>query len=308
MASIREIDIERDTPSQLALAREINPNTVMNEASYVHRMQSVPVRAAARAWVADVDGRAVGRVECLRNFFTEGARNALLNVAVLEQFRGQGFGSELYEVGLRYAGTLGVDGLLSTFHENNAGTAFASHRGFVETRAETEAVLDVSAVTDEPDPGLDLRPVAVVDPRLVHAVDLEATLDMPQTEAVDNIPYDEWEEHVLRHPLFAPEGSFVAMDGGVAAAVSLLIADVPSGKSHTMFTGTLRTHRGRGLARAVKLASIRWARQNGITMMATTNDETNAAMLAVNRRLGFVPAGRRLDYVRTGVRADPTGV
>jgi hypothetical protein len=29
--------------------------------------------------------------------------------------------------------------------------------------------------------------------------------------------------------------------------------------------------------------------------MWTTNDETNAAMLAVNRRLGYLAAGRRVD-------------
>ena len=302
MTSIREIDIERDAADQLALAREINPTAVMNEVSYVHRMRSVPERAAARAWVADVDGHAVGRVECLRSFFTEGARNALLNVAVLERYRGRGLGSELYEIGLRYARTLDVDGLLSNFHENDAGTAFATRRGFVESRAETESVLDPMTIADEPDPDLDVRPVAAVDPRLVHAVDLEATLDMPQTEPVTDLPYDEWEEHVLRHPLFTSQGSFVVMDGGLAAAVSLLIADVPGGRAHNMFTGTLRAYRGRGLARAVKLASIRWAAESGITWMATTNDETNAAMLAVNRRLGYLPAGRRVDYLKTGVR------
>ena len=31
--------------------------------------------------------------------------------------------------------------------------------------------------------------------------------------------------------------------------------------------------------------------------MVTTNDETNASMLAVNRRLGYAPAGRRVEYL-----------
>jgi hypothetical protein len=30
--------------------------------------------------------------------------------------------------------------------------------------------------------------------------------------------------------------------------------------------------------------------------MATHNDETNAPMLAINRRLGYVPAGRRVEW------------
>jgi len=121
---------------------------------------------------------------------------------------------------------------------------------------------------------------------------------VPQTETTDDIPYDEWEAHVLRYPLFEREGSFVAVVDGAVAAVSLLVADRESGRATNMFTGTLREYRGRGLARAVKLATTHWAAANGITQITTTNDETNAAMLAVNRRLGYKPGGRRVEYLR----------
>jgi RimJ/RimL family protein N-acetyltransferase len=72
-----------------------------------------------------------------------------------------------------------------------------------------------------------------------------------------------------------------------------------------MFTGTLRAYRGRGLALAVKLASIAWAREHGVTSMQTNNDETNAPMLAINRRLGYRPAGRRVEWVRAGTASSP---
>jgi len=127
---------------------------------------------------------------------------------------------------------------------------------------------------------------------------MEATLDMPAAEPHGRMSYEEWKEHVLDHPLFTREGSFVAIEDGVAAAVSLLIADLASGRAANMFTGTLRLYRGRGLALAVKLASIEWAADNGITMMKTTNDETNAPMLSINRRLGYQVAGRRVEYGR----------
>jgi hypothetical protein len=48
----------------------------------------------------------------------------------------------------------------------------------------------------------------------------------------------------------------------------------------------------------VKLASIDWAARNGIVQLATRNDETNAPMLAINRRLGYRPAARRVEYLR----------
>ncbi len=298
MTSIREADVERDAPELVELTHEINPTAVVNAASYVHRERSTPERAEARGWVAEVDGKAVGRVECFRNFFTEGSRNGFLNVAVRREYRRRGIGQALYEVGLEHAQALELGELLTSFHENGAGTTFAAACGFSEVRAETESVLDPRTVREAPSPDVDLRPVSAVDPRLVYHVDLEATLDMPQTEQIDHIPYDEWEHHVLRHPLFTPAGSFVAMVDGVAAAVSLLTADLESGRAHNMFTGTLRAYRGRGLALAVKLASIQWAAAQGVTMMATNNDETNAAMLAINGRLGYVPGGRRVEWLR----------
>ncbi len=137
-----------------------------------------------------------------------------------------------------------------------------------------------------------------VDPKLVYAVDLEATLDTPQTEQVDHIPYDEWVQFVLEYPLFTADGSFCAIVDGVAAAVSLFCADVESGRALNMFTGTLRAYRGRGLALAVKIASTRWAAEHGVREIVTTNDETNAPMLAINRTLGYRPAGRYVEYLK----------
>jgi GNAT superfamily N-acetyltransferase len=297
--TIREIEPERDAADLVALIREISPTAVINEATLAHERRSLPERAAALTCVAEVDGRVVGRVYCMRNFFSEHSRSALLGVAVREHHRRRGIGRELYQLGLSHARTLQVEGLLTNFEENDAGVGFASALGFREVRAETVSVLDPRAVRERPPSGVDLRPVASVDPHLVHAVDLEATLDVPQTETIDNIPFDEWVQHVLGNPGFTAAGSFVAMVDDLAAAVSLVIADVPSGRAHNMFTGTLRNYRGRGLGLAVKLASIGWAKANGIAMMATTNDETNAPMLAINRRLGYVARGRRVEYLRT---------
>ena len=298
MPSIREIEIERDAEDLVELTREIDPTAVVTVASYTHRLRTVPERAEGRIWVAELGSRGVGRAQCNRNFFTEGSDTVVLNVAVRRAQRRLGIGGALYETGLRHARALGGGTLLSSFHENPAGVAFASRLGFSLSRAEQLATLDPRSVRDEASGGVDLRPVSSVDPRLVYAVDLEATLDMPQAEAVDDLPYDEWVGHVLEYPGFSAEGSFVALADGVAAAVSLLGADPESGRGHSLFTGTLRAYRGRGLARAVKLASIRWAAANGITTMTAANDETNAPMLAINRRLGYVPAGRRVEYVR----------
>jgi RimJ/RimL family protein N-acetyltransferase len=129
-------------------------------------------------------------------------------------------------------------------------------------------------------------------------VDETTTRDMPQLEQIESIPYDEWEQHVLEHPLFTLDGSFVAYVDDEPAACSMLLVDLESGHASNMMTGVVPWRRGRGLGLACKLASIRWAAENGVTVMATTNDETNAPMLAINERLGYRPAGRRVEYER----------
>ena len=296
--SIREVDPERDAEGLVELEREARPTIVTSPAAWLHRELTIPPRAKLRAWVAEDDGLIVGESYALLTFFSQGSETALVGVTVRASHRRQGLGARLYELASHHAAAIGASSQLAKFHENDAGVAFARARGFAEVRAEAESAVDPRTITDRPPAGVDLRTVSEVDPRLVHAVDLDATRDMPATEPVEDIPYDEWEQHVLQHPLFTAEGSFVAMVDGVAAAVSLIVADPESGRAASMFTGTLAAYRGRGLARAVKLASIEWLVANGITQLVTTNDETNAPMLAVNRRLGFAPGGRRVDYLK----------
>jgi GNAT superfamily N-acetyltransferase len=54
-------------------------------------------------------------------------------------------------------------------------------------------------------------------------------------------------------------------------------------------TAVLRAFRGRGIASALKLATIAWAIEHGLAVLETGNDEANAPMRAVNARLGYGP-------------------
>lgn len=296
--TIRPLELDRDADDLVVLVRDAVPTATVNRAAIVHRIGSLPERAQLRIWIAEVEGEAVARADAFMNFYSKGSRSCFVGVTVRSDQRRRGIGSQLYERVVAHAAELEADGLMTNFYENPAGVAFAVAHGWREVRAETESVIDPRTVTESPPAEVDLRPMTAVDPRLVWRVDAEATLDVPQTETVDDIPYDEWEEQLLRYPLLEQEGSFVAVVDGVVAAVSLLAADRDSGHGLNMFTGTLREYRGRGLAHAVKLATMHWAAANGITQISTTNDETNAAMLAVNRRLGYRPGGRRVEYLR----------
>jgi RimJ/RimL family protein N-acetyltransferase len=54
-------------------------------------------------------------------------------------------------------------------------------------------------------------------------------------------------------------------------------------------TAVLRRWRGRGLASALKGATIAWAIDNAFDALITGNDVDNAPMRAVNARLGYRP-------------------
>jgi len=289
---IRDTDPDRDVDELVELMRETEPLTLMNAAAWVHRERSVPPRAGLRAFVAEVDGRVVGESWALRAWFATGER-ALVYVSVREHARRRGIGSALYDVALAHARTLGTAHLSSAFHENDAGVAFAVGRGFAEARAERLSSVDPRTIAEEP--ATELRPASAVDPRILHRIDDAAMRDVPQLDDHEPSTYQEWAEHVLANPLLQPDGSFVAYADGEPAAMSLLIADLESGRAGNMFTGTLAEFRGRGLGLAAKLGSLRWAAEHGVTQVVTLNDETNAPMLAINRRLGYEPAGRRIE-------------
>jgi GNAT superfamily N-acetyltransferase len=291
--TIRDLEPERDAPVLAALAQEVMPANTITVASWLHRLQSLPERSARRSWVAEWDGEIAGYVQVFRQTWGE---HGYLGVSVRGQYRRRGIGSALYDAAVGYADSLEAPMITSYFHENAEGVAFARARGFAEARAEQVAVVDPRTVTEAPT--AEVRSFVHADMRDAHRIDEAATRDLPQLEPVDAIPYDEWEQWVLEHPLFTREGSFIAYANGQAGAVSMLIADPASGRATNMFTGTLPELRGRGLALAAKLASNHWAAENGITQIATTNDETNAPMLAINRRLGYRAAGRRVEFSR----------
>lgn len=293
---IRALDPERDADACVAMLRAASPHIVINREAWLHRVATL----GGGSYVAADGDVVLGESYAFPTLFGD-TSTAMCMVTVAEPYRRHGIGSALFDaISAHFDETL-----IARFYENVAGTAFAETLNFRHVRSEAESVLDVAAFDGAVPDGVDLRAVSATDPHDAHAIDLEATRDMPTTEPFEELPYDEWEEHVLQHPLFTPEGSFVALVDGVAAAVSLIIADRESGRATSMFTGTLASYRGRGLARAVKLASIEWLVANGITQLVTTNDETNAPMLAVNRRLGFRPAGRRVDYLRGGTSSSP---
>src|SRR5579862_6200601 len=98
---------------------------------------------------------------------------------------------------------------------------------------------------------------------------------LPTLEPIEPTPFEDWEAFVIKRPLYQREGSHVAYWEGEPAAISILQADLETGRGTNGYTGTLPRFRGRGLALAAKLGVLNWAAEHGITQIVTVNDETN---------------------------------
>jgi GNAT superfamily N-acetyltransferase len=126
------------------------------------------------------------------------------------------------------------------------------------------------------------RPEAIY--RLNQALERDLPSDVPIAQ-----PYDVWRTHALEMPLFSPDASFCVLAADEPVAMTWIVLDEAGHRARHGMTGTLPAFRHQGLARLVKLASIRWLAEHGVTRLFTDNDTENRDMLALNEHLGFRP-------------------
>ncbi|MCB9147938.1 MAG: GNAT family N-acetyltransferase [Caldilineaceae bacterium] len=130
--------------------------------------------------------------------------------------------------------------------------------------------------------------------QLECAIDEDIPLPAPPTHG----SLQRYEEVYLNDPSFDPKAWVVAVDRGKYVALSALWRDLANAEQlYTHVTGVVRSHRRRGLAMALKLHGILFAKQYGAKKIWTENEEHNP-MFKLNLRLGFQPAPAWLDFRR----------
>jgi GNAT superfamily N-acetyltransferase len=132
------------------------------------------------------------------------------------------------------------------------------------------------------------KPHGQVSLRKIHELVQLITADMPRKADFTPLTYEQWEKFSLKNPQLLPQGYFIAKIGPDYVGMSNVYRiDTEPGVLHQDDTGVSREHRGRGIATALKLKVIEFAKKNGYRTIKTWNDSTNAPMLAVNTKLGF---------------------
>ena len=203
-------------------------------------------------------------------------------VRVHPHARGRGIGSALLEAVRAETRALGRDSVWGRVRDS-ASLAFAANRGFAEVTREVVVLREVQ-------PGDGEIVVGVVELRDEHLsgaydVSVECIPEIHGPLPGEAPPYDEW----LERELHQSAAAFAALeDGAVVGYARLHETGLPHRLEHGL-TAVRRSHRRRGLATALKRAQIRWAADHGYRELVSDMVEGNAAMRAVNERLGYRP-------------------
>ncbi len=251
-------------------------------------------------YLAELKGEVVGAATVGRIYVQPPSYPDLwATLGVLRHARRRGVGSALLAAIAGAAANAGKTGLqLRCRAHRPEAIEFLGHRGFTELERLKAVRLDLAGRTAPPftmPPGLALTNLAE-HPELVggvHDVALETFEDIPGGDAPMAVgDLAEFRARDVERPGI-PAGAFmVAVEAGTERVVGYACLLYPPGRTdvawHDM-TAVRRAWRGRGLATALKLATIAWAIEHELSALETGNDEGNAPMRAVNARLGYEP-------------------
>jgi GNAT superfamily N-acetyltransferase len=207
-----------------------------------------------------------------------------LAVRVLPAYRRRGIGSAVLEQIVEHAGGLDrpqVSGMV--FEDDTDAVEWVANRGFEEYDRQIELSRDVAPDEPEASPpaGIELAELDESRRRETYEVWVEGFPDMPVTPPIPVPGYEQWLEEEVPGPV-----TFIALDSGRVVGAAALF-DRPDGLAEHGLTAVVRSHRGGGIATALKQATIHWASEHAYRELSTWTQDGNAAMQAVNLKLGY---------------------
>lgn len=220
------------------------------------------------------------------------------NVSVLSEHRRRGAGSAILVAISAVAREAGKPMLMGrTTADRVESIEFLEHRGFHEHERMKVVRLDlrgVQAAAKAPPAGVRITSLEAA-PELVegvYAVALGALPDIPADGPMAPGTLAEFRARDVDRSSIPPGGFAVAIDATTGTPIGyanlMLVPSNPDVAWHGM-TAVARVWRGRGVATALKQATIAWAIGHGLEAIETANDTDNVPMRAVNKRLGYLP-------------------
>jgi len=226
-----------------------------------------------------------------------------LKVIVAPDRRCRGLGAQMYVDALRFARDNGATHLeIKVFETDSASLKFAEARGFKIVHHSFNSSLDLASFDEHRFDSLISRlhseafrffslaeaGLTEENKRRLYEVNRASALDNPGNDRTFPDFYA-FSKNVLEATWFRPDTQIIASHGDRWVGLSALAINPDDKYASNAFTGILREYRGNGLAQALKLQTILLAGREGMLNIRTNNDSANAPILAVNRKLGYIP-------------------
>jgi mycothiol synthase len=239
-----------------------------------------------------------------------------MHLIVAPEHRQRGIGSALFARALAFARernayNLSVD--IVAHSPDEPGYEFLKKRGFWELERQQPSYLDLT--TFDLSRFADARKRAEQEGvRLLAYADLPDTTEQRRafhdlwTRLEADTPhrytlrfkqeaFEQWVQSIIEQPEWTPEAAILAESAGRWIGLTTLRFREETNIGDTWLTGVLPEYRGRGIATALKLRAIEVAKERGCPVITTGNQQDNAPMLAINRKLGFVAEPAMVLYI-----------
>ncbi len=232
---------------------------------------------------------------------------------ITDPVRGKrGIGTHLYTNALQFAQAQGATLLEAEIRDHlPEALRFAQERGFQIDRHLFESTLDLATFDETRFTGViesieasGIRFFTLADlgntweaQRKLYEINRRYAFDIPGKEHTF-APFEQFQKNVFEAFWYRPEGQIVAADGEQWMGMTAAGYFPATNSLYNMMTGVEPAYRGRGIALALKLLVIRYAKNSGAVYLRTNNDSENTPMLTVNRKLGYQPTPGKYLLVR----------
>lgn len=306
--------VAADAARIVALYNRQEPESAaLTVARYRAEHNQTEARSGGQEWVALEQGRVVGFGAVSPAWWTGNAGSYALDLRVDQDHWRQGIGTGLYETLRARLSAREATRLLGWVRADlEHAYRFAARHGFRETgQVVDEYRLHLPAATIAAYEGLEehlrraglrlasLATLGSDDETFLRALQqlwAEAGAE-PSDPARLRDSFASWQRQVLQAPGLSPETHWVALDGERPVGMTFL-KRLGARAAENDYTAVAATQRGRGIATALKLRAIAWAREQGMAWFYTSSEIGNTPMITINRRLGYQPGARRLEVAR----------